>query len=52
MACPARRRRLPIGNLTSQYFAKVYLDTLDRFVKEGVCVRANALPGRLRAVLR
>lgn len=30
-ACP---RGLPIGNLTSQLFANVYLDQLDHFVKE------------------
>lgn len=30
----ARRRGLPIGNLTSQFFANVYLDALDHFVKE------------------
>ena len=29
-----RRRGLPIGNLTSQLFANVYLDRLDHFVKE------------------
>ncbi len=29
-----RRRGLPIGNLTSQFFANVYLDGLDRFCKE------------------
>jgi retron-type reverse transcriptase len=29
-----RRRGLPIGNLTSQFFANVYLDALDHFVKE------------------
>jgi RNA-directed DNA polymerase len=29
-----RRRGLPIGNLTSQFFANVYLDGLDHFVKE------------------
>ncbi|MFN0107752.1 MAG: reverse transcriptase domain-containing protein [Blastocatellia bacterium] len=29
-----RRRGLPIGNLTSQFFANIYLDGLDRFVKE------------------
>ncbi|MDP6709218.1 MAG: RNA-directed DNA polymerase, partial [Alphaproteobacteria bacterium] len=29
-----RRRGLPIGNLTSQLFANVYLDPLDHFVKE------------------
>jgi len=30
----SRRRGLPIGNLTSQFFANVYLDGLDHFVKE------------------
>ena len=29
-----RRRGLPIGNLTSQFFANVYLDRLDHFCKE------------------
>jgi hypothetical protein len=29
-----RRRGLPIGNLTSQFFANVYLDDLDHFAKE------------------
>jgi len=29
-----RRKGLPIGNLTSQLFANVYLDPLDHFVKE------------------
>ena len=29
-----RRRGLPIGNLTSQFFANVYLDAFDHFVKE------------------
>ena len=29
-----RRRGLPIGNLTSQLFANVYLDGLDHYVKE------------------
>ncbi len=29
-----RLRGLPIGNLTSQFFANVYLDPLDHFVKE------------------
>jgi hypothetical protein len=28
-----RRRGLPIGNQTSQFFANVYLDPLDHFVK-------------------
>ncbi len=30
----ARRRGLPIGNLTSQFFANVFLDPLDHFVTE------------------
>lgn len=29
----ARNKGLPIGNLTSQFFANVYLDALDQFVK-------------------
>lgn len=29
-----RRRGIPIGNLTSQFFANVYLDALDHFVKD------------------
>jgi retron-type reverse transcriptase len=29
-----RRKGLPIGNLTSQFFANIYLDRLDHFVKE------------------
>ena len=29
-----RRRGLPVGNLTSQFFGNVYLDALDHFVKE------------------
>jgi RNA-directed DNA polymerase len=34
-----RRRGLPIGNLTSQFFANVYLDALDHFVKERLRVK-------------
>jgi len=34
-----RRRGLPIGNLTSQFFANVYLDLLDHFLKDGLRVR-------------
>ena len=34
-----RRRGLPIGNLTSQFFANVYLDSLDHFVKERLRIR-------------
>ena len=33
-------RGLPIGNLTSQFFANVYLDLFDHFVKEGLRVHA------------
>jgi retron-type reverse transcriptase len=34
---PSRRRRgLPIGNLTSQFFANVYLNGFDHFMKEHV----------------
>jgi retron-type reverse transcriptase len=33
------RRGLPVGNLTSQFFANVYLDPLDHFVKETLAVR-------------
>ena len=29
-----RRRGLPIGNLTSQFMANVYLNGLDHFIKE------------------
>lgn len=31
---PERRRGLPIGNLTSQFWANVYLNRFDHFVKE------------------
>ncbi|MBI1760079.1 MAG: RNA-directed DNA polymerase [Acidobacteria bacterium] len=34
-----RRRGLPIGNLTSQFFANVYLNGLDHFVREQLGVR-------------
>jgi retron-type reverse transcriptase len=33
-----RRRGLPIGNLTSQFFANVYLNGLDHFVKRRLLV--------------
>jgi len=37
---PYRRQRgLPIGNQTSQFFANVYLDPLDHFLKETLRVR-------------
>lgn len=32
----SRRRGLPIGNLTSQFFANVYLNGFDHFAKEGL----------------
>ncbi len=35
-----RRTGIPIGNLTSQFFANLYLDDLDRQVKEVLRVRA------------
>ncbi len=41
----SRRKGLPIGNLTSQFFANVYLNPFDHFVKE--VLRA---PGYLRYV--
>jgi retron-type reverse transcriptase len=31
-----RRRGLPIGNLTSQFFANIYLNSFDHFVKENL----------------
>lgn len=34
-----RRRGLPIGNLTSQFFANVYLNGFDHFVKEQLRVK-------------
>jgi RNA-directed DNA polymerase len=40
-----RRRGLPIGNLTSQFWANVYLNRFDHFIKETLCV-----PGYVRYV--
>ncbi len=34
-----RKRGLPIGNLTSQFFANVYLNGLDHFIKEQLKVK-------------
>jgi len=34
-----RRKGIPIGNLTSQFFANIYLDPLDHFAKEKLCCR-------------
>lgn len=35
----SRRRGLPIGNLTSQFFANIYLNEFDHFVKEKLQVQ-------------
>ena len=35
-----RPRGLPIGNQTSQFFANVFLDPLDHFIKEQLGCRA------------
>lgn len=37
---PLRPQGLPIGNLTSQFWANVYLNELDQFVKRGLKCRA------------
>jgi len=34
-----RNRGLPIGNLTSQFFGNIYLNSLDHFIKEELCCR-------------
>lgn len=34
-----RRRGIPIGNQTSQFFANVYLDALDHFVKDDLRIK-------------
>ncbi|MEC4805797.1 MAG: RNA-directed DNA polymerase [Jaaginema sp. PMC 1079.18] len=34
-----RKRGLPIGNLTSQFFANIYLNSLDHFVKEHLKIK-------------
>ena len=34
-----RRKGIPIGNLTSQFFANVYLDALDHYVKERLRIK-------------
>jgi len=36
----SRRKGLPLGNQTSQFFANIYLDPLDHFVKEKLGCRA------------
>ncbi len=35
-----RRAGIPIGNLTSQFFANLYLDDFDHFIKERLGIRA------------
>jgi hypothetical protein len=35
----ARRKGLPLGNLTSQYFANLYLSPLDHFITESLGVK-------------
>jgi retron-type reverse transcriptase len=37
LSADGRRRGLPIGNLTSQFWANVYLNKFDHFVKEELC---------------
>jgi retron-type reverse transcriptase len=47
-----RRRGLPIGNQTSQFFGNVYLDALDHFVKDRLWPRSFVVtnsPARARA---
>lgn len=34
-----RRVGIPIGNLTSQFFANLYLDDLDQYIKQGLKIR-------------
>lgn len=34
-----KERGIPIGNLTSQFFANIYLNELDQFVKRGLSMR-------------
>jgi len=50
---------LPIGNLTSQFFANLYLDAVDHFIKEQLGVRAYlryvddlVIPGRDKNMLQ
>jgi hypothetical protein len=38
--CTAEGKGIPIGNLTSQYFANFYLGFADRFIKENLGVKA------------
>ncbi len=36
----SRRKGIPIGNLTSQFFANLYLNDFDHFIKEGLRARS------------
>jgi RNA-directed DNA polymerase len=42
VACDGDRRGIPIGALTSQLFANVYLDTLDHYLKDDLGVKMYA----------
>jgi len=35
-----KKRGLPLGNLTSQFFANIYLDSMDHYIKETLCCGA------------
>lgn len=39
LTCIERRHGIPIGNQTSQFFANVYLDPLDHFVKDRLGIK-------------
>ncbi|TAK53074.1 MAG: RNA-directed DNA polymerase [Gammaproteobacteria bacterium] len=45
LTCVERRHGIPVGNLTSQFFANLYLDDFDHWAKESLRV-----PGYLRYV--
>jgi len=43
---PLQPRSLPVGNLTSQFWANVYLDPFDHFVKRELrCPAPKFVPG-------
>ena len=35
----SKEKGIPIGNYTSQYFANIYLNELDHFIKEKLCIK-------------
>jgi retron-type reverse transcriptase len=37
--CKAKNKGIPLGNLTSQYFANIYLNELDEFVKHSLGIK-------------